>query len=147
MADPNAQLLNAIKLHNYDGVVMAINNGADVNGYEEMNDIRGDNRRSYYLNLAVMAGNTKITQYLISNGAVANTPNNYNEWTPLHIAAYDGNIDIVKILLDTCQGSELIESRTVAGNRAIDLAFNQGHGDVVEYIGSWNDIPVKGVNN
>ena len=44
-------------------------------------------------------GNLIKVQTALENGANPNAKNN-DGWTPLHIAAYKGHVEIVKILLD-----------------------------------------------
>ena len=52
-------------------------------------------------------------------------------YTPLHIAAYEGNADMIAEILASA-GTELIQKKSVSGSTALHLGAEQGHLRVVE---------------
>ena len=58
----------------------------------------------------------------------------YKGWTPLHAAASNGHMEIVKMLLEA---SASTFSQTPLRKTADELAEENGHTDVAEYINFW----------
>ena len=54
-------------------------------------------------------------------------------WSPLHNAAFNGHVAIVKLLLQT-GGKTIVHTKTQSGNTALDLARNHGRQEVVDFI-------------
>jgi len=134
----NDRLRRAIVMRDIDGVIQAIDDGADVNGTVPF---YRDNRCTL-LYKAVGYTNVEIIRYLILKGAIIDTVSGQEEWTPLHYAASIGNIDIVKLLLD--HGAS-IEPKTTHGTSVYDFARGLYDKQLIQYLESYNDIPVKGV--
>ncbi len=88
----NLSMLKAINTGNYSRVLMALNQGANVNAKY--------NHGYTPLHHAVKQGSYNIVNLLITRGAHINARNTYGQ-TPLHsIAGYYGRDKIVKILLN-----------------------------------------------
>jgi cytohesin len=76
-------------------------------------------------------GNLIKVQTALENGANPNAKNNNNGSTPLHIAAYKGHVEIVKILLD--RGADL-NAKDNTGHAPLHWAAIEGHVDVVRVL-------------
>jgi ankyrin repeat protein len=78
---------------------------------------------------------------LLEAGADINKADN-NGWTPLCIAAQNGNVEIVKLLLDS--GAN-VNKATKDGLTALSLAANYGHETCVKLLldATYNDIADK----
>lgn len=90
---------------------------------------------------AVCADDATMVRNLVSLGADVNCYGVYNkvERTPLQLAASQGKIDIVKILVESGADDSLVASD---GAVAVRLAEENGHQDVVDFlparrVGAW----------
>jgi ankyrin repeat protein len=77
------------------------------------------------LMVAVLRGDEEMVKRLIASGASVN----HEGWTPLHYAAYEGNIGLFDLLLNS--GAE-INALTPSKADALMLAANNGHLDMVK---------------
>ena len=97
---------------------------------------------------AAVRGNAEVAQDLLSqNSTLVNEQGHVAEehmefmrahdadhgWTPLHLAAHYGNLDIVKILLDYGADIEAVSKNAIA-NTPISAAAWGNHLDIVEYL-------------
>lgn len=82
----------------------------------EVKAFNGDNA----LMIAAFKGNLRAVEGLIERGAEVNKPG----WTPLHYAAFVGNNDIVKLLLDK---SAYIDAESPNKTTPIMMAARAGH--------------------
>jgi len=131
-------LKEAIKLNSYDRVVLAVEAGADVNGHPETSYAY----KCHHLYWA-MRFDISIIRYLILKGANINSLNGHAQWTPLHKVVFEGNFEVVKLLIE--YGAQTWHT-DIYGRTVINIAEMNGHFEIAEYIRSYNDIPVKGVN-
>jgi len=143
--DSDDKLLAAIRCNDYDGVVKAIEAGADVNKYH---DSWGRTLTNIYVAIEKNKydghDNVKIIKYLISKGANLDQANGPLCWTVLHYASFYNMIDFVKLLLENGADSGIKDGR---GFDAVGIAGSIQNDECAEYIRSYNDIPVKGVNS
>jgi len=138
----DAELYESIKGSNYDGVVKAIDSGANVNGFR-FDSYNGDgSNKWFYLYVAIQPCNMQTIQYLISKGADVNSINGPLGWTPLHEAACMGKMDIVTLLLDAGASRTSVDMRNKSVQEIANIA---GHGEIGKYIEAYDDILVKGV--
>ena len=61
--------------------------------------------------------------------------------TPLHGAAYDGNMDVVQLLTSYSECD--VSLKDAEGQTAADVARSQGHDDIAEYLTSWQLLMTK----
>lgn len=108
-----------------DIVELLIEKGADINC------LNGSMKTP--LSLAVSNGHKETAGVLIKNGVNVNFPiDGYGNY-PLHIAAEKGNIEIIKLLLDS--GAD-INRRNKLKEPPLLLAIQNGHKDVAEFLRS-----------
>jgi cytohesin len=117
-----------------DTVQALIAAGADV---KAVDDHPADERRNQYTNgwtplhLAVMAGKSATAVALLDHGADVNAADKDGGLTPLHFAAWEGNADLVNLLL----ARKADRTITDDGNRSpLDLAKERGHTKVVKLL-------------
>lgn len=99
-----------------------IGQGADVNALLEE-----DGEQVTPLRLAVRANNLEMVKILIEAGA---NPNSDQESLPLHVAAFNGNFDILRYLLS--KGAAL--THPVTGWTALHSAASGGHIEIADYL-------------
>lgn len=80
------------------------------------------------LHYAAASGNNQIIQMLLNQGAHLNALSP-NKTTPIMMAAWEGHIFSVKLLLDSGADASL---RNEAGLTALDIAVKSGHKDIAE---------------
>ncbi|WP_264337014.1 MULTISPECIES: ankyrin repeat domain-containing protein [unclassified Wolbachia] len=74
---------------------------------------------------------SKVTaEFLLDKGANINAKNK-DGWTPLHYAAYKDNLDVCKLLVK--RGTS-IEARDNGDRTPLDVAGDEGHNNIVEYL-------------
>jgi hypothetical protein len=78
---------------------------------------------------ASIYGHTEICKMLLNKGASLKAIHKHNGTTPLHFAAQNGSVDIIKLFAD--YGADL-EARDYSGCRAIHWAAIEGHLEVVK---------------
>ncbi|MHC4656965.1 MAG: ankyrin repeat domain-containing protein [Planctomycetota bacterium] len=79
---------------------------------------------------AAFSGHKHIAEYLITQGAPANTSSNSNT-TPLHMAAFEGHTQIVELLV---ANDAEIDARDLNGMTPLHDAAANGHQDIVIYL-------------
>jgi len=95
------------------------------------------------LHVACRCGWINIAKYLIStNGIDLNLPDMFGD-TPLHNAACDGHLDIVKCLLDSGADNLAINKR---GHTAARASGRRGYYVCAAYIEDYELVPTKGVH-
>ncbi len=62
---------------------------------------------------------------------------NVNRWSPLHISARNGHLEVVKILLENPHFSkdekkEYLEMEDQFGDKSVDIARDTGHSEIVK---------------
>ncbi len=80
----------------------------------------------------------QLAKALIFHDADVNVQSFIHGETPLHEAAFTGNLDIVELLLQ--HGADLT-AKTYVDATALDMAEIQGHEDIATLIRNWNYIP------
>lgn len=85
------------------------------------------------LHLAVQADRLDVAEFLLTRGAdqAVQTRSGY---TPLHEAAYRGNVAMVKLLLAHQNRDVALTARTMMGCTALHLAAQQGHSLVADLL-------------
>jgi len=103
-----------------DMASILIKAGADVNltGFEGLTPLH-------------CARNASIARLLIDHGASTSTASNWMQAPPLHIAAREGHLDVVKLLLK--YDNKINEVRGYFGT-PLHAAVHYGHIDVEEYL-------------
>lgn len=81
----------------------------------------------YPIHLAAQAGHTDVCRLLVRHEGW-DTPDKYNEWTPLFHAARYGHVDCLRVLLDAGCSTD---RRDEVGNSAVHYAAWYGHGACV----------------
>lgn len=88
----------------------------ETKALRDLEIINSDNQPLLYV--AVKYENYETVKLLIQYGANINAKERDDEWTPLHRAAYDNNLPILKLLLE--KGADY-KSRNTEGLKAFDL--------------------------
>ena len=83
------------------------------------------------IHIAASNGRLEILKFLLNFTDSPNAPDNDSGDTPIHIAALEGYLDIVKLLAPL---SENPNHKNANGLTAIDIARNQGHEHVAEFL-------------
>ena len=83
------------------------------------------------IRIAASHGRLEILKFLLNFTDSPNAPDNDGGNTPIHIAALEGYLDIVKLLAPL---SENPNHKNANGLTAIDIARNQGHEHVAEFL-------------
>ena len=83
-----------------------------------------------FLNI-INSENDEAIKKLEEHGLDIHVKLNKFEWTPLHAAAYKGNMDLVKYLLE--KGADK-ERQNKSGVSPKALASDAGHSDIVEFM-------------
>lgn len=94
------------------------------------------------LHRAAFRGYTKIaTELLPKLSAELKTVHN---WTPLHEAVYEGNLDIVKILVDY---NVNVNATNRSSQTPLDLAVGADHQDIAEYLRTAGGLRKSEISN
>lgn len=112
-----------------EDVDIAINNGADVNY------INYESTSITALNLACESENWDIAEYLLDKGADYTIFNNAGN-SPLHIAAYKGNLRMIKILVS--KGADPNKINPFLHLSPLCFAISKGYIDIVQFLLSLN---------
>lgn len=100
---------------------------------EQGGDIKmTNNRGGTLLHTAAFGGSPEIIDTLIQRGLDVNQADRYG-WTPLHYAAYKGRIEAVKSFAAKLTD---LDTRTLSGKSARNLAGEQNHSEVMEILAS-----------
>lgn len=135
--DPQSKLVTAIKLHDPSMADCAIEQGANINAIDD------DGVTPLILSVLRNSGG-EMTAYLISKGAEVNCT--LEGYTPLIIAAKEGYLDIVQVLISS--GAD-IEAAEETGMTSLMAAAREGHVEIVRVLldagAKWNTTTVAGI--
>uniref|UniRef100_A0A8D9BP54 RING-type E3 ubiquitin transferase n=1 Tax=Cacopsylla melanoneura TaxID=428564 RepID=A0A8D9BP54_9HEMI len=85
------------------------------------------------LNHAVLRGNLAVTEKILAmNGNLATVPKTSDGFTPLHVAAFNDHIDIVKLLVETFKVN--VNSVDLKQRTPLMCAVGQGQSSVIHYL-------------
>jgi len=98
------------------------------NGHVNNND---NDSKSTALHTAATKGYTEVVVALINAGGDIRLKN-WRGWTPAHLAAHYGRLEVLKLLLSLDE--ELLHMTDSAGNSLLNLAANKGNEEIVEYL-------------
>ncbi len=89
--------------------------------------------------LGARYGHTETVSYLLTLEGCdfKSATNGLNAWTPLHISAWKGHLEVVKSLLENAsflkdEKKEYLEMEDKRGRKAIDLARKKNRSEIVE---------------
>jgi len=116
-------LLEAAEIGDYNGIVKAIQAGADMNIKNEDGETA--------LTLASSMGLTDIVELLIDAGVNVNAKSEYLGMTALMLASEFGHLDIVELLIEA--GAD-VNIKNKSGGTALSLASIKGYTDIVELL-------------
>lgn len=88
-----------------------------------------DKKSNTPLHQAVKFNNKTVTELLINNDADFNSVNNNGE-TPLHIACFNGNIDLVTLLIEKTDHT----TKNSNNKTALDIAKEKGNKEIIKTI-------------
>jgi Ankyrin repeats (3 copies)/Ankyrin repeats (many copies) len=71
-----------------------------------------------------------VVQLLLEHGADINAQSQIG-WTPLHVASFNGVLEVVRLLLE--HGAD-VEAKDYSGKTALQIAAEEGHDEVVELL-------------
>jgi len=74
---------------------------------------------------------TQAVKMLINAGANVNATDNQEKWTPVMMAAAEGQLEVVKLLVANGADLSMVD---VDGESSLDFANSNGHAAVVSYI-------------
>ncbi|XP_067628239.1 uncharacterized protein [Eurosta solidaginis] len=107
----------------HDNVVeVLLSNGAEI-------DVK-DNMSRTSLELAVSRGHLQVVKMLLQCKKVDMNGKGNDDWTMLHIASQESNLEMVKFLVD--EGSN-INAKNASGSKPIHIAAREGYKDIVEF--------------
>ena len=79
------------------------------------------------LHCAILSNESKIVQMLLQVGMSTDAKNDYLR-TPLHLAALEGNVEIMRLLVNNnCIEEDRVNSKDKWGSPPIALAYSNGH--------------------
>jgi len=115
-------------------VKMLIAAGADVNKQPDFTSWNSKYPKGLYpLQIAAIKGWTEMAELLLSAGArsVINEKDDIWHYTPLHHAAEQGNIALVKVLLDNGADKEIKDDQ---GRTPLKIAEEKGHKEIADLL-------------
>uniref|UniRef100_A0A6P7HEK0 Serine/threonine-protein phosphatase 6 regulatory ankyrin repeat subunit A-like n=1 Tax=Diabrotica virgifera virgifera TaxID=50390 RepID=A0A6P7HEK0_DIAVI len=74
---------------------------------------------------------TEVTKYLLAQGADVNAIEKCKEWSPLHYATFNNDLEIIQLLTEA--GADM-ECSDVNGSMPIHMTAEKGYLDIVKYI-------------
>ena len=117
-------LHEAVYNNDIELIKIRLENGADINqlglGWYE----------GTALHLAVRDDQQEIAVLLLERGAAVDV-RDHNDYTPLHNAAWNGNLAMVKLLFDA--GADIM-ARTYSGRTPLSCAYRSKKVEVIEFI-------------
>jgi ankyrin repeat protein len=133
IADPNKDLLDAIKKGDANSVKTILDKGADVNAKDE-NGFTG-------LIMASTRGDIVIARILLAKGADINAKEAKYGFTAMIVASIQRYIEIVKILL--ANGAD-VDIKSSNGDTALMVASGKGYTEIVKALLAKNaDVNIK----
>ncbi|NSX83811.1 hypothetical protein GOM44_06360, partial [Wolbachia endosymbiont of Atemnus politus] len=109
--------------YGHDNIVeVLLSNGAKINAK--------DNKSRTPLELAVAHGHLQVVKMLLQYKKVDMNDKGNDDWTILHIASQESNLEMVKYLAD--KGSN-INAKNASGSKPIHIAAREGYKDTVEF--------------
>lgn len=121
--DHFSPLMLALEQKNFSTSLFLINRGADIN-FKTHNHLTP-------LHIIAAKGFGKFLPIALRKEAIINIQTTDSLFSPLHFAAENGRNDIVKLL--TWYGANL-QSKTILGLTALDMATYEGHEDVKQFL-------------
>jgi ankyrin repeat protein len=147
MTNREKELFNAIDQHNVDAVSSLLSDGVSPNcimdSYPYLNPLES---AIYEVD---MGGSIKMVEVLIENGADVNYCKEDDLITPLHLAVYIFDSDIVRLLLekganpnciDTTGYTPLLYASEHHMNEIINLLLPHCNIDIINYFGSFRGM-------
>lgn len=129
-------VVNEISTHGYSALALATHFNKEeavriLLTHKADPDIPTQNEESLYpVQIALLNKNNAISKLLIEAGADVNSiPSNGQ--TALHLAAQQGNIELIVLLLEN---GARIELKNMNNKTASDLAASKGYGDIAEIL-------------
>lgn len=120
---------SALMLAAYNGhhhvLSFLIEKGAEIDAVDGMNRTA--------LMFACTGPFTKAAELLIDAGANVNAIDSQEEWTPVMMAAAEGQLEVVQLLVAKGADLSMVDED---GESSLDFAQSNGHTKVVEYIQS-----------
>jgi ankyrin repeat protein len=141
--------LQAACLGGHENLVnLLIKMGANVNAPGVFFNVRRSRSIPLYIELTALnsavSGYLDIVELLLNNGADL-THVSPSGWTPLHLASYDGHVEIVKLLLS--RGANPATTDSVHGHTPLMAAARKGHFDVAKTLLEAQGVDVNAVCN
>ena len=96
----------------------------------DVNAVVNDNGETLLI-LAAREGNLQKVRDLVTNGALIDQSNDDEKHTPMHDAAANGHLDVIRYLVEA--GADM-EREDYFGSTPLIRAAQQGHTNVVEYL-------------
>ena len=143
--DMNPKLLEAAKNGNRSQIIELLDKRADIECHDPISG-------STPLMVAARVGAKNAVEYLIKRGADMQNTDTYGR-TALHLAAWKGNLPVVKFLLMKAEEKQIpiIDDQNNGGDTALHEAAEFGHVDIVEEllnhgakteVESWDGTPL-----
>jgi ankyrin repeat protein len=118
-------LHSAAQNQNLEIIKLLISNNASVNAQDSRGFI------PLHLSVQTKQTNPQIIEYLINNKTEINSNNNANRATPLHLAAYFGNMSAVQSLVDYGARLDLVDNQKKTPEM---LAREKGYLDIADFL-------------
>jgi ankyrin repeat protein len=114
-----------------DAIRTLLSAGADVNAVDVETKDSGYPEGWTPLHLAVLFRKTKVAELLLDKGAKANAADRRGRLTPLHYAAWSGDVELARVLL---AGKADRGARDEKARTPLDLAKERQHSAVVKLL-------------